>query len=55
MRQEIMKAVTEKLGDTRNCDLETIKGYLKGLGDTQLIAFAMSLGIDTDAIILGVK
>lgn len=51
MRDRIIEAVLKTLGDTSNTDLGVIKLTLKNLSDNNLIAFAIDLGIDTDAII----
>lgn len=50
-RKKIVDAILNKLGDLRSCDPQTIRDLMKLLSDTNLIAYAISIGVDTDAIL----
>lgn len=49
-RKKLIDAILKTLGDTSNTDLGVVKLTMARLSDTNLIAFAIDLGIDTDAL-----
>lgn len=49
-KEKVIEAILKTLGDTRNTDLGVIKMTLDRLSYLNVVAFAIDLGIDTDAL-----